>query len=180
MVPGLLQNCSLHPSHTETCIPPSIFLTMCLAHGLEHCRQNVFNAVVALSCLYVVWAEGVGLGKGPLQSPLALIDGQGKISSTREMISRVGMAGNGSKDGIIRVFGILNSKGTKCCDILERIMGLELTLWAPKMTNNNKEEDHVSIDDVTAYNILNSDKLLPLAAGMQANPSSLMKLLLNL
>ncbi len=117
---------------------------MCLALGLEHCRQNVFSALVALTCLYVVWAEGAGLGKGPLQSPLALIDGPGKIASTREVISRVGMAGNGSKGGRMRVFGVLNSKGTKCCDILERIMGLELTPRAPEMTEDNKEEDQVS------------------------------------
>ncbi len=118
---------------------------MCLTLGLEHCSQNVFSALVALTCLYVVCAEGAaGLGKGSLQPPLALIDGSGKIASTREVISRVRMAGNVSKDGRMRVFGVLNSKGTKCDDILEGILGVESTPMAPETTENNTEEGKVS------------------------------------
>ncbi len=113
--------------------------------GLDHCSQNVFSALVALTCLYVVFAQGAaGLGKGSLQPPLTLIDGTGKMASTREVISRVRMAGNVSKDGRMRVFVVLNSKGTRCGDILEGIMGVELTPMAPETTENSKEEGQVS------------------------------------
>ncbi len=145
MEPVLLQNYSHRPSHSVTCTSPGISLIMCLTLGLAHSSHSVFSVLVGLTCLYVVWAEGAGLGKGSLKSPLSLIDGSGKIASTREVVSRIGRAKNVSKGGRMRVFGVLNSKGTRCGDILERIMGVEeLTPRVPEMTEYNKEKDQVS------------------------------------